>query len=225
MFSCLHRLLAIRALGLGGPALAALLGSGPAVACEAPASPQVFAIEHEVFGRIGRHVISFRCDGRALHVDTDVEIAVRILRVTAYRREARYHEVWDDGTLIRFDGRVADPDGERTVSARRDGRRVVIDGDSGRTEAPADVVPNHPWKPALLARMLAFDVNTGELIRQRTQSAGKETVDVGAGRVTAKKFVTSGDRERELWYDDQGLVRWRLQYAGAAITLSRQDDG
>lgn len=204
-------------------ALLVLFAAGPALACEAPPSPQVFEIEHEFLGDIGTHTIEFRCAGDDLVVETTVRISVDLLLATAFEREAGYREVWRDHDLVRFRGRTIDNGEVTAVSAWRDGGQVLIRGHKGKLAAPAEIVPNHPWRPGVLRRRLAFDLSTGELLSLRATALGEDTVQLGERQVVAQKFVTFGDRERELWYDEHGLVKWRIERRGATITLSRRD--
>lgn len=204
-------------------ALLVLFAAGPALACEAPPSPQVFEIEHEFLGDIGTHTIEFRCAGDDLVVETTVRISVDLLLATAFEREAGYREVWRGGELIRFRARTVDNGEPSAVSARRDNGRVLIRGDEGEVAAPAEVVPNHPWRADVVRRTLAFDPSTGELLSLRAMSLGEDTVRIGERRIRARKFVTIGDRRRELWYDAHGLLKWRLERRGATITLTRRD--
>lgn len=206
-------------------ALLVVFGAGPAVACKPPPSPQVFEIEHEFLGEIGTHSIEFRCAGDDLVVETTVRITVELFLVRAFEREAGYREVWRDRDLIRFRGRTVDNGRISAVSARRDGSRIMIRGHDGEVTAPAEIVPNHPWHPRVLRRKLAFDLSTGEVLSLHAVRLGEDTVQIGERRVAADKFVTFGDRRRELWYDEHGLLRWRLERRGAAITLSRRDLG
>lgn len=210
-------------LGLRYLALLALFAATPALACQAPPSPQVFEIEHELLGDIGTHAIEFRCAGDDLVVETTVRITVELFLATAFQREAGYREVWRDRDLIRFRGRTIDNGEVNAVSARRDGGHVLIRGHEGEIAAPGEVVPNHPWHAGVLRRKLAFDLSTGELLSLRAIPLGEDTVQIGERRVSAQKFVTFGDRRRELWYDEHGLLRWRLERQGASITLSRRD--
>lgn len=194
----------------------------PALACEAPPSPQIFTIEHERFGEIGRHAITFRCAGGRLIAETEAEIEVELLGFTAFSRRATFHEVWDEDDLVRFDGRTIDNGEVKEVSARREGDRIVLDGEKGVHEVPADVVPDHPWNRAAVGRSPLFATSTGELRRVDTVPAGEEVVELGGRRVRADKFVLTGDVERELWFDEAGLLVWRLEERGAEITLTRR---
>ena len=75
----------------------------------------------------------------------------------------------------------------------------------------------------MLDRTLLFDTQRGRLQRFQVTPAGNETI-TGAGRaVDARKYVMTGDLERELWYDDAGnWLQSRLEHAGAKISLTRQ---
>jgi Domain of unknown function (DUF6134) len=90
-------------------------------------------------------------------------------------------------------------------------------------EAPADIVSNHPWNYAVLERTLLFDTQRGRLQRVLVTPAGTETITASGRAMAARKYVVTGDLERELWYDHAG--NWpqsRLEHDGAEITLTRQ---
>ena len=191
-------------------------------ACEPPISPQVFAIEHQVFGKIGHQTIRFGCQDGLLEVEAEEAIEVRIALVTAFTRSGRYHERWRDDRLMWFEGEVEDDQGRSLVSARHESGAVVILGPDGRIEAPETVVPNLPWSEWIAARSLAFDLQSGELLHLIISSAGVEELTFGDQRVIARKLAVRGDRPRELWFDDTGLLKWQLRTHGATVTLTRQ---
>ena len=99
-----HVLSVLMAIGL----LCTDLALVPAQACDAPASPAAFVINHETYGDIGTHVLTFSCEGEKLIVDTNVDVKVKILFVTAYERQARYREVWQGDQLIAYEARTND---------------------------------------------------------------------------------------------------------------------
>jgi hypothetical protein len=204
------------------PALALLL-AGQAAACpDAPANAE-YAIHHEAYGEVGRHVITFACAGDELIVDTRIEGKVTVLMVPVFQRAARYREVWRGDRLIAFDSWFKDNGEVYQVKARADGEQTIIEGRRGRTRAPSTVVSNHPWNHAVLDRPLLFDTQRGKLQRVRVTPAGEDTIRVGGGRVRALKYRVTGDLERELWYAPDGAwLQSRLIYDGAAITLTRQ---
>src|SRR5918996_2375568 len=88
--------------------LSLLVWSAAGFACTPPVERAAYRIEHETFGDIGRQVLTFRCDGDRLVVDTTVDVAVRMLFLTIYRHEARYRGVWQGDRLIRFESHTDD---------------------------------------------------------------------------------------------------------------------
>jgi hypothetical protein len=206
--------IALIAIGVGS--------AGRAWACVEPES-FVLRIEHAQFGDIGQHAVDFSCeeDG-ALVVDTTAEIEVKILFATAYHREARWREVWRDDQLLEFEGTTIDDGEPFRVTARLEGDRMIIEGRSGRIDAPPEIVPDHPWNEALIDRSLLFDVRDGALLEVKADATDKEPVVAGGREVEAQKFVVSGDVERDLWYAKDGRwLQWRLERAGGTITLTR----
>jgi hypothetical protein len=210
------RLLEAAMLALIGGATAA-----PALACEAP-EPFTLQIEHAQLGDIGRHAVDFSCEGEALVVDTRAEIEVKILLATAYRREARWREVWQGDQLLEFEGITTDDGEPYRVTARLEDDRMIIEGRSGRIEAPSHVVPDHPWNEDMIDRTLLFDVRDGVLLKVKADALGEELIVAGGREVEADRFVVSGDIERDLWYAKDGRwLQWQLERAGGTITLIR----
>lgn len=122
-----------------------VLPIAPALACPHRAERVNYAIHHETYGEVGRHVITFSCRGDDLVVETRVEGAVRVLMVPLLKRNGSHREVWRGDRLIAFDSRTEDNGEVYEVSARAGHDRTVIQGRRGRIEAPLTVVSSHPW--------------------------------------------------------------------------------
>lgn len=202
--------------------LLALVSGHPARACTVPVSPQVFAIEHQFFGEIGQQALRFGCWGGQLVVDVEEEIQVKIALVTAFARTAEQRQIWQRGRLRSFRGETNDSDAQHLVLAERRGDGIEIEGRDGRIEAPATVVPDYPWREEIALQPLAFDLDTGELLHLSGSSAGLEELSFGGAPVVARKIAVRGDRVRDLWYDEVGLLKWQLEARGAVVTLTRQ---
>jgi Family of unknown function (DUF6134) len=200
-----------------------VLPLGPALACTGPLERAEYAIHHETYGDVGRHVITFACDGDDLVVETRIEGEVTVLAIPIFKREGTYREVWREGRLIAFDSRVVDNGEVYEVSARANGDRTIINGRRGRIEAPAAIVSNHPWNHEVIDRTLLFDTQRGRLQKVQVVPTGTETIPVAGHEVAARKYLVSGDLERELWYDETGnWLQSRLEHNGDKITLTRQ---
>lgn len=207
---------------VGRRLLLLLLALSPGVAwsCEAP-DPIHLEIRHESFGELGRHVVTFRCDGPHLIAETRAEIAVEVLFVPVFRRSVHYVETWSGDRLVEFFGETED-DGERSVvRAWLEDGRMVIEGPNGRVEAPPEVIPSHPWHPVSVERNLLFDVLDGVLIEVENHELGEEHLKINGEPRLARHYATSGGTERELWYGADGSwLQWRLERQGT-VTLTR----
>jgi hypothetical protein len=200
-----------------------ILAAAPGLACQPPPGPAEYAITHEKHGEVGRHVITFRCEGDTLVVETAIEGEVKVLLVPVFQRQGRYREVWQGDRLVAFDSHVVDNGEVYEVAARAEGEQTIIEGRRGRIEAPPDVVPNHPWNHAVIDRPLLFDTQRGRLQEVRVTPAGTERIAAGGRMHEARKYVVTGDLERELWYDEAGhWLQSRLKLRGHKITLTRQ---
>lgn len=182
-----------------------------------------YFIHHAVHGRIGEHRMAVSRAGDRLIVEHDSRIAVKFLFAIAYRREARYREVWRDDRLIAFEG-VVDNNGEvMAVEARAEDDRLLIDGGGGVIEAPAETVPTQPSYEGAIERRWFMKVGTGELLEGTVERAEPATVMVAGEDVEATRYVVSGDLEQEVWFDQTGLwVKWRLARNGGTISLMRE---
>jgi hypothetical protein len=59
------------------------------------------------------------------------------------------------------------------------------------------------------------------LLEVNVAEAGEETIDAGGKVVQARKFTTSGDLERELWYGpDDTWLKMRFEKDGAIVTFT-----
>ena len=203
-------------------ALPLVLGAA-AAACELPASPAVFVINHETYGDIGTHVLNFSCEGEDLIVETEVDVRVKILFVTAYQRQARYREVWRGDRLVDYEART-DDDGEHIVTtAKVDGDAMVVDGVEKGQRVPLDTVSSHPWNVDVVKRPLIFGQRDGRLHEVSVEQAETEIVTIGGKRIEARKYVVSGGLERELLYSPEGTwLQWRLERDGKTVTITRR---
>lgn len=199
-----------------------LSGGGAALACTPPESFR-FEVSHETFGALGYHDIGFRCEAGRLIVETRARIEVRVLLVPMFRRDLHYVEVWQGDQLLAFDALTIDDGEDRfVVHARLEDGRMVIEGPGGRVEGPPEVVPSHPWNPAVLERGKMFDVVDGVLLEVETRPAGEAYLKLEGEPVRARKYVMSGAAEQELWYAEDGRwLQWRLERQGT-VTLRRE---
>jgi hypothetical protein len=196
----------------------------PSHACDHPAEQNVYKIEHEQFGEIGRHVVTFSCRGEDLVVETEISGEVTVLSLSVYKLAGTYREVWRGDRLISFDSKLDDNGEKFEVSARAEGDHMLIDRRRGRIEAPASIVSDHPWNVAMLDRTLLFDSRRGKLRHVQVEPAGKEALMIDGHEVMADKYQMSGDLERMHWYAEDGSwLQSQLEYGGSKVLVTLEE--
>lgn len=206
--------------------LAALLAPAPdngtAAAYDPPAGTVEYEIHHSKYDRIGTHSVAFSRAGDDLIVSTVIHIKVKVLFITAYTLESERREVWRGGRLVSYTSRTRENGEPIDVNAELKDGVLVINGSNGTMQADGMVFPTHPWHPEIVDRALLMDTQTGELLKVSTRPDGEEAVEVAGKPVPARRYVMSGDIERELWFDGSGnWIRMRFKRDGATLTFTR----
>jgi hypothetical protein len=175
---------------------------------------------------IGEHRVTFRPDGDRLTVETRVDIAVKVMFVTAFRFKHEAKEVWqsdrlvsvtsttdDNGTLLRVFG-----------NAVADGFRII--GDDGPFLASAHLLTSNAlWDSRIVRENRLIDVQHGGEIGLVTKQLADEEVETPEGPVRATRHhMITPYYAGSVFYDGDG--RWvkgllelkgeRLEYALAA---------
>ena len=197
-------------LGRAVAALGLLLFTVPAYALVLDG----LALEYRVLrdgAEIGRHRVRFSHRDGQLIVETEVRIAVTFLFVTLYRYELDARETWRDGRLVALASTTNDDGDLYEVNAVSNGETISVEAGANSWTAPATVVPASLWRRDMARGTLLLGIEQGERIAVAFDEVGRETVAARGGEVSATHVVVSGELERELWYDDDGiLVHLRL---------------
>lgn len=214
--------MAMKALPTLFLAFAVTLGSVVAAFAQSqPSGTRVYGIHHEKHGDIGTHTVSFSRSGKDLLVEVANRIEVKVLFITFYSFAADREEIWRDGRMISYRSRTNDDGTDIEVTAVAKSGKLVIQGPDGRVEAPEGTFPSHPWNQKIVEQRLLMDSKSGDLLKVTTTAAGAETIEAGGGPVEAKKFVMSGELERELWYRDDGTwLKMRFDSDGKEVTFT-----
>lgn len=150
-----------------------LLATGPTAASAADDFPYGSSLSFAAVRNgqtIGHHRLTFQRDGTQLKVLTQIDLAVKVMGVTAYRYMHRAQEVWSGDT---FQGLTAqtDDDGKKyLIQIRRDGAALAVE-----RNARPDVV-----SPATLDRDFQRD---GTVVRTTPAAAAPalDTLECPAG--------------------------------------------
>ena len=104
-----------------------VLPIAPALNCPHRAERAEFAVRHEIYGEVGRHVIDFACDGDDLVVETTIEGEVKLLMVPLFKRDGDQRLLHEDHGLGSAPHAVTKSSGSTSPGANStsSGRAVV----------------------------------------------------------------------------------------------------
>lgn len=160
---------------------------------------------------IGTHVYRFQRDQDRVEVDIRTEIDYRLLSIPLYRFEHSSHEVWRDGRIGMLTSRTNDNGTPVELSVVADSGALRIAG--RRDDEPmeqqleaAGTAPDSLWNRDTVEAARLFSSVGGKPMRISVQDAGAEVVQVAGRPVSARHFRITGDYERELWYDETGVL-------------------
>lgn len=195
-----------------------------------PAWASTEEIVFEVFrggDEIGRHVVTLTTEGARTTAEIEIDLAVQVAFITVYRYTHRNTEVWENGQLVSMTSTTDDNGDKHFVRAVRDGSgQLTVEGSDFNGVLPADVLPTTYWSPDFVRQAKLLNSQTGAPIPVTITPTGQESVPVGAGQVTATRYVVDGELQKEIWYDAAGSwVKTRFKAQGAEIEYRRVAPG
>jgi Family of unknown function (DUF6134) len=190
---------------LGGGALWLGLSAGPARA-GAP-SDLCFRIRRKG-AVIGTHELRFTPAEDGFTVESQVDIAVKVAFITAFRYVQHTVDRWRDGTLVASDVRT-DHNGTKTrLAARAAGEALYLEGPEGKLTLRLGTMTDLCfWNPAIVRQREIVDTRSGRLLPLRAHAGRAETVRVAGRDLPATRYgVASAQGDGDIWYD--AANRW-----------------
>ncbi|HKK37094.1 MAG TPA: DUF6134 family protein [Paracoccaceae bacterium] len=152
---------------------------------------------------IGGQTTRVRGSGDRAEVEVEVDLAVKILGITAYRYKLRSRETWEKGLLMSLEGET-DDDGEVSVAkVRRTSEGLVSEG-TWEGPVPSDAATTTYWTQAFLERPVWISTQTGKPLDVSVSRDGEERIEGFSGEVLCQRWRVSGDLPLTLYYDDRG---------------------
>jgi hypothetical protein len=161
---------------------------------------------------IGIHRLGFDRQGERLVVTTSIELAVKVVGITAYRYAHRGREVWLGKELVSFDSSTDDDGKPYAVRASRDQGRLRVErtgpGAAGpvRDWLPADLLPSTHWNVDQASQGFLLNAQKGTREQITVTAAGRESIRTLSGVIAATRHRYDGGVRMDQWFDDRG--RW-----------------
>lgn len=154
---------------------------------------------------IGGKSVSVLRDGSAVEVETRIDIAVKILGITAYRYTLIARETWLRGALQTLRAETDDNGTAHFARADRRGGALLIEGSAFAGPAPDDSATTSYWSPAFLDRPVWISTQDGRLLNVTATNLGAVDFPSAAGTVAATRWRIGGDlTDLFLYYDAAG---------------------
>lgn len=179
-----------------------------------------YEVEHPTFGQIGTYTNTVDESGGRTHVESVLQIAVRLLGIVVYRQDATRSDDWCNGRLVAFHG-ITTTNGTRVdVSGEARGDAFVITTPDGTTLAPADVRTSNPWSPSILSAHVMMSTKSGRIEDVRISGGGEMPVTLHGKTRLLHQYLIDGQKRGVVWLDDRGVpTAFKLWEDGTPIQL------
>lgn len=174
---------------------------------------------------IGRHTLSFQRNGQELKVETSINLAVKILGITAYRYNHKAQETWNGDAFQTLSSQTDDNGKKMVIQAQRSpaGLEVVrsaraepVQGaamdqglkrdDTVRETLPLNLLPSSHWNFRQVSQSALLNTQTGSKANVQITQIGREQIKTANGTISAMRYRYTGDVTKDQWFDDRG--RW-----------------
>ena len=111
---------------------------------------------------IGSHEIKFTEKNDGLLVETNINIKVKLLFVTAYKFSHQSTDTWSEGNFIKIDAHTDfEDEREYFIKGRDDDNLFLASGMDGKLELDKNILPSNFWNIDVLKQKEIFDTQKG----------------------------------------------------------------
>ena len=171
---------------------------------------------------IGTHEILFYENNGDLSVETNIDIIVKILFVTAYTFSHQSKEIWRNGNFIKIDGH-SDFEDEREYFILGEVKHgfLFASGMDGKLKLNQNLIPSNFWNIDVMYQDEIFDTQKGIVRKLSVKEVGNEIIAINNKKIGCTKFILNATRhpkdkdlfpEYTLWYSvDKELMKYKFR--------------
>ena len=175
---------------------------------------------------IGKETYMLDRDGDHTSVALTVDSAVHILFL-----DFKYHHTRTESwTSTQLDKLSADTDDDGTkhhveIAAKEGGTGFTVTADGKTVAVPDEAFPLAQWNRATVGHPVLIPVeNDDKPYKVAVKDIGPDSLTIGGEKVATEHFSLSGDIDRELWYDTDGvLAKATFRRRGFGIAIVRDN--
>lgn len=184
------------------------------------AAPQVYEyrIKHPLYGDIGTYTNVVQHTGDSVRVETKIRVAVMILGLVVYRREAERTERWQGERLHSFRS-ITVTNGDRLeVQGEARDNSFVITSTAKMVVAPANVRPSNPWSAKFLRSGAMMSTTTGQVYETLVRESWIDLVTANGKAARLRQYEIVSDKREFVWVNAQDVpVAFRTEEEGTPI--------
>lgn len=170
---------------------------------------------------IGRHTITAKVEDGVLVVAIAIDIAVKVLGITAYRYKLTNTERWRAGRIVSVDSVVNDDGSKEYCKVKVAGAALEVDGTDYSGSAPGDAVTTSYFARAFIDRPTWISTQSGQVMTMTAKGLGGSPEGWSMqGQMKSGPFATT------LYYDAEGdWVSSFFDAKGTRINYARTKGG
>jgi hypothetical protein len=208
--------------------LAILLGAGAvALAAAAPVSATAAApgrSEFEILmnGKpVGRHSVAVTEAAGVTTARIQIDMAGRVGPI-GFTYAHRCEETWRGGALQSLSCTDRENRSSKSVTARRQGGEIAVNGTGFQGAAPLAALPSSWWRAETVRQTQLIDSRDGKMARINATRRGEDTIATSGGPVRATHWRLRGAVNTDVWYDESGRwVKTAFRLAGQSFTYRK----
>ena len=171
---------------------------------------------------IGTHEILFSKTNGILSIETNVNVEVKILFVTAYTFSHISKEIWKDGNFISIDG-YSDFEDEREYFIKGDIKDgfLFASGMDGNLKLDKNLIPSNFWNIDVMSQKEIFDTQKGIVRKLDVKDVGEDVITINNTKIDCTKFILNATKhpkdkksfpEYTLWYSKNNeLMKFKFR--------------
>jgi hypothetical protein len=171
---------------------------------------------------IGSHEITFAENNDVLLVETNIDIEVKVLFISAYTFAHQSTETWINGNFTKIVAH-SDFEDEREyfIKGQDNNDSFLASGMDGKLELDKNILPSNFWNIDVLKQKEIFDTQKGIARIIEVEDLGYEKIEINDDKINCHKFKLNASSnpkdkgpfpEYTLWYNKKNeLMKFKLE--------------
>jgi hypothetical protein len=171
---------------------------------------------------IGKETYVIERDGDHVSVQLTVDSVVHIMFLD-FSYHHRRSESWNGDKLEQLVADTDDDGSKHHVAATAGNGGLTLTSDGKPLAVATDAYPLSMWRKAIVGHTTLFAVESNDPpYHVAIKDVGSEVLTVGGQKIDAEHYAMTGDVDRDLWYDANGmLAKVAFRRRGFAISIVR----